>query len=369
MSNDIDIGDAHLFQMTTRNALTELFPSARVRELMATQSGWDPPTWCRLAGELGVAGLMVDERFGGSGLTARELGLVFEEAGRCLGGSPMFAVAGLAIPLLLQTGDAAACEKWLPGLCDGSLIATVMYADADGRWGPSRVGVHADDEDRLSGRSGYVIDAAQSDVIFAPAHTPDGLAVFAIESHAAGVEVTPLITLDQTRKQARVELTGAQGVRLDGGAAAPALDRAYAISCALLACELSGVAARCLDMTVEYARERVQFGRPIGSFQAVKQKLADLLIQVESARSAATAAVAAAADDSPDLWWTASLAKAYCSEAAMHASEETIQIHGGIGFTWEHDAHLYFKRARSGEELLGTAREHYGRVAEHVSKI
>jgi alkylation response protein AidB-like acyl-CoA dehydrogenase len=122
-------------------------------------------------------------------------------------------------------------------------------------------------------------------------------------------------------------------------------------------------------MTSEYARGRVQFGRPIGSFEAVKQKLADLLIQVESARSAATAAVAAAADDSPDLWWTASLAKAYCSEAAMHASEETIQIHGGIGFTWEHDAHLYFKRARSGEELLGTAGEHYDRVAEHVSQI
>jgi alkylation response protein AidB-like acyl-CoA dehydrogenase len=122
-------------------------------------------------------------------------------------------------------------------------------------------------------------------------------------------------------------------------------------------------------MTAEYARGRLQFGRPIGSFQAVKQKLADLLIQVESARSAATAAVAAAADHSPDLWWTASLAKAYCSEAAMHASEETIQIHGGIGFTWEHDAHLYFKRARTGEELLGTAREHYDRVAEHVSQI
>jgi len=368
MSNDIDVGDAHLFQMTTRDALAELFPSARVRELMATPSGWDHPTWRRLAGELGVAGLMVDERFGGSGLTARELGLVFEEAGRCLGGSPMLAVAGLAIPLLLQVGDADACKRWLPALCDGSLIATVMYADADGRWGPSRVDVRADG-DRLSGRGAFVIDASESDVIFTPARTPDGLAVFAIERRSAGVEVTPLITLDQTRKQARVELHGVQGVRLNGRAVVPAIDRAYAISCALLACELSGVAARCLDMTVEYARERVQFGRPIGSFQAVKQKLADLLIQVESARSAATAAVAAAADDSPDLWWTASLAKAYCSEAAMHASEETIQIHGGIGFTWEHDAHLYFKRARTGEELLGTAQEHYGRVAEHVSKV
>jgi acyl-CoA dehydrogenase len=368
MSDDIELGDAQLFQNTAHEVFTELFPSARVRELMATQSGWDAPTWRKLTGQLGVAGLMVEERFGGSGLTARELGLVFEEAGRCLGGTPMFAVAGLTIPLLLQTGDADALAGLLPKLCDGSLVATVIYADADGRWGPSRVAIRAEG-DRLFGRSGYVVDAAYSDLILTPARTPQGTAIFAVERDAAGVEVTPLVTLDQTRKQARVELSGARGVRLDGGAIDSALERAYATSCALLACELSGVAARCLEMTSEYARGRVQFGRPIGSFQAVKQKLADLLIQVESARSAATAAVAAAADDSPDLWWTASLAKAYCSEAAMHASEETIQLHGGIGFTWEHDAHLYFKRARTGEELLGAAGEHYDRVAEHVSQI
>jgi acyl-CoA dehydrogenase len=365
MSHDTGLADAQLLQHTTREVFTELFPSARVRELMATQSGFDLKDWRRLTGELGVTGLMVDEQFGGSGLSARELGVVFEQAGRSLGGAPMFAVAGLAIPLLLQCGDTAACTRWLPGLCDGSLLATVIYADADGRWGPAQVDIRADG-DRLSGRSGYVVDA-DSDLIFTTARTPDGPAVFAVERHGDGVEVTPLITLDQTRKQARVDFTGARGMRLD--TAAGSVDRAYATSCALLACELVGVAARCLDMTVEYARERVQFGRPIGSFQAIKQKLADLLIQVESARSAATAAVDAVAADSPDLCWTASLAKAYCSEAAMHASEETIQIHGGIGFTWEHDAHLYFKRARSGEELLGTAREHYDRVAEHLSHI
>jgi acyl-CoA dehydrogenase len=368
MSDDIDLGDAHLFQTTTRSVFTELFPSARVRELMASSSGWDPPTWRKLTGELGVAGLMVEERFGGSGLTARELGMVFEEAGRCLGGSPMFAVAGLTIPLLLHAGNADAHAGLLPKLCDGSLVATVIYADADGRWGPSRVDMRAEGG-RLFGCSGYVVDAADADLILTPARTPEGTAIFVVERDAAGVEVTPLVTLDQTRKQARVKLSGVRGIRLDSGAIDSALDRAYATSCALLACELSGVAARCLEMTSEYARGRVQFGRPIGSFQAVKQKLAELLIQVESARSAATAAVAAAANDSPDLWWTASLAKAYCSEAAMHASEETIQIHGGIGFTWEHDAHLYFKRARSGEELLGTAGEHYDRVAEHVSQI
>jgi acyl-CoA dehydrogenase len=366
MSHDGGLADAQLLQRTAREVFTELFPSTRVRELMATQSGFDRQDWRRLTGELGVTGLMVGEKFGGSGMSARELGVVFEEAGRSLGGAPLFAVAGLAIPLLLEVDNADACARWLPGLCEGSLLATVIYADADGRWGPAQVDIHADG-DRLFGRGGYVIDGAESDLIFTPARTPEGPVVFAVERHGTGVEVTRLITLDQTRKQAHVEFSGAPGVRLCG--ADHPLDRAYATSCALLACESAGVAARCLDMTAEYARERVQFGRPIGSFQAIKQKLADLLIQVESARSAATAAVEAVATDSPDLCWTASLAKAYCSEAAMHASEETIQIHGGIGFTWEHDAHLYFKRARTGQELLGAARKHYDLVAEHLSRI
>jgi alkylation response protein AidB-like acyl-CoA dehydrogenase len=368
MSDQIDLGDARLLQTTAREVFTELFGSQRLRELMATPSGWDRRSWQRLTGELGVAGLMVDESLGGSGLTARELGLIFEEAGRCLGGGPMFAVAGLAIPLLLFSGDTDACKRWLPPLCDGSLIATVIYADSDGRWGPSQVDIRAED-DRLFGRSGYVIDAAASELILTPARTPEGPAIFAVETRTDGVEVTPLVTLDQTRKQARVEFTGAQGVRLQSAAAEDGLERAYALSCALLACELCGVAARCLELTADYARERVQFGRPIGSFQAIKQKLADLLIQVESARSAATAAVGAAATNSPDLWWTASLAKSYCADAAMHASSETIQIHGGIGFTWEHDAHLYFKRARTGQELLGSVDSHYERVGTHLSSI
>jgi alkylation response protein AidB-like acyl-CoA dehydrogenase len=366
MSDDSTLADAQLLRHTVRQVFTELFPTSRVRELMATPSGFDGGDWRRLTGELGVSGLMVDEQFGGSGLSVRELGVVFEEAGRSLGGEPIFAVAGLAIPLLLEAGDADACARWLPGLCDGSLLATVIYADAEGRWGPAHVDVRADNE-RLSGSAGFVVGAADADLIFAPARTAEGPAVFAVERDGPGVTITPLITLDQTRKQARVEFADAPAIRLDG--AEHPLDRAYGTSCALLACELVGVAARCLDMTAAYARERVQFGRAIGSFQAIKQKLADLLIRVESARSAATAAVEAAATGSPDLWWTASLAKAYCAEAAMHASEQTIQIHGGIGFTWEHDAHLYFKRARTGQELLGNSVEHYEHVAEHLSRI
>ena len=367
MSEQLAPADEQLLRDTVHKVFGELFGSSDVRRLMATDTGWDSATWRRLVGQLGVAGIAVDEKFGGSGLSAREAGLVFEEAGRCLAATPLLAVTGLAIPLLQAAGDATACERWLPGLCDGTVIATVVYADGDGRFGPDGVGVRAEGES-LFGTGGYVVDAAIADVLFTPARTADGIAIFAVERNTPGVTVTPLVTLDQTRKQAHVVFDGARGVRLScSGSTGCALEQAYATSCALLACELSGVAAQCLDMTAEYVRSRVQFGRPIGSFQAVKQMLAELLIRVESARSASTAAVGAVG--TPDLWWTASVAKAYCSEAAMRAAEETIQLHGGIGFTWEHDAHLYFKRARAGEEMLGTAREHYARVSEYLSQI
>lgn len=367
MSEQLAPADEQLLRSTVHEVFGELFPSRVVRELMATETGWDPTIWRRLVGELGVAGISVDETFGGSGLSVREAGLVFEEAGRCLGPTPLLAVTGLAIPLLQAAGDTTACERWLPGLCDGTLIATVVYADAHGRFGPDRITVRAEG-DCLFGTGGYVVDAAISDVLFTPACTADGIAIFAVERNTPGVTVTPLVTLDQTRKQARVTFDGARGIRLRcSGSTASALEQAYATSFALLACELTGVAAQCLDMTAEYALSRVQFGRKIGSFQAVKQKLAELLIRVESARSASAAAVAAAG--TADLWWTASLAKAYCSEAAMRVAEETIQLHGGIGFTWDHDAHLYFKRARTGEEVLGSAREHYGRVGDYLSEI
>ena len=366
MSIQVELAHEKALRDTVRGAFHQMFSSRTVRDFMATDTGWDPATWQRLVREVGVAGIAVGERFGGSALSAREAGLVFEEAGRCLATAPLLAVTGLAVPLLCAARDDAASERWLPALCDGSLIATVAYADAHGRFGPDRVDVRAK-ADRLFGTGGYVVDAASADVVFTPARTADGPAIFAVERGAPGVEIRSLVTLDQTRKQSHVVFDNAPAVRLRVADPAEALNEAFATSCALLACELSGVAAKCLDVTAEYARTRIQFGRPIGSFQAVKQKLAELLIRVESARSAATAAVAAVG--TPDLWWTASLAKAYCSEASMRAAEETIQLHGGIGFTWEHDAHLYFKRARSGEELLGTAREHYARVGEHLRQI
>ncbi|HTR70751.1 MAG TPA: acyl-CoA dehydrogenase family protein [Mycobacteriales bacterium] len=348
-----------------RAAFAEASPSSEVRAQMATARGWDPAVWGRLCGELGVSGLAVDEASGGSGLGYAELAMVFEEAGRVLLCAPLLSVAGLAIPLLAALADARVSERLLPGLLDGTSIVAVVTADGDGRDVADHPGVVAEG-DQLSGRGGFVIDGAHADAMLVPARGADGLGVFVVDPGTPGVTITSLITLDQTRKQARLDLDGVPAQRVGSGDASPAVARALDVARAMLASEQVGVAQHSLDMTVAYAKQRVQFGRPIGSFQALKQELAELLILVESARSAAYAAAEAAASDADDLSLIAAVAAAYCSEAASVTTAQAIQLHGGIGFTWEHDAHLYFKRARASEEMLGTPRAHYEKVAELI---
>jgi alkylation response protein AidB-like acyl-CoA dehydrogenase len=213
----------------------------------------------------------------------------------------------------------------------------------------------------------FVLDGNVANLLVVAARTPAGLSLFAVEGDAPGLTRTPLATMDQTRKQARLELAGVAGqlIGADGGASA-GLSRTLDLAAVALAAEQVGGAQRCLDMSVEYAKERVQFGRPIGSFQAIKHKCADMLLEVESAKSAAYYAGWAAAESSDELPVVASLAKAYCSDAYFHAAAENIQIHGGIGFTWEHDAHLYFKRAKSSELLLGDPTYHRELLAQRI---
>jgi len=297
--------------------------------------------------------------------------VVFEEAGRVLWCAPLLSVTGLAIPLLLALDDRGQLDRLLPDLLAGRSIATVATCDAEGRTLPGATAFRTTTVEggraRLSGVSGYVVDGAVAEIFLVPAVTGAGLEVFAVRSGEPGVRVTPLVTLDQTRKQARLELDGAEGQRVGSGDATAAVARSFATAQALLACELAGVASRSLEMTVEYVKHRVQFGRAIGSFQAVKQKAADMLIKVESAKSAAHAAARAVATGDDQLFAIASVASAYCAEAAVAVTADAIQLHGGIGFTWEHDAHLYFKRALAGEQLLGSPAEHYDRVADHLA--
>jgi acyl-CoA dehydrogenase len=345
MSDD----DLTLLRETVRAAFDDLSPMTEVRRLMDTEPGWDRAVWTRLCREIGLAGLAVPESCGGTGGCAVELGVVFEEAGRSLLAAPLFATAGLAVPLLLALADTDALG-YLPEICDGSLVATVATAE---------VTVSGD---RLSGEAGYVIDGASADLILVLAQDH---AVFAVYGTADGLRRTPLVTLDPTRKQARLTFDQVPAHRIGAANAEPAIRHALDVARALLANEQAGGAARCLAATVEYAGSRVQFGRPIGSFQAVKQQAADLLIQVESARSAAITAAQAAAGrpEAPELPVAAAVAQAYCSEAFVRVAAGMIQLHGGIGFTWEHDAHLYFKRAWTSRELLGRPEDHLEALA------
>jgi alkylation response protein AidB-like acyl-CoA dehydrogenase len=354
---------------SVRRFLQEKSPSTEVRLLMETTDGFDQAVWDQMANQLGLQSLAIPEAYGGAGFSFVELTVVFEEMGAALLCAPYFSTVGLAANALLSSGDESAKKDLLPGIAEGTTKATFALTEDSGHWDVESVGLLASGGPQwtLSGHKMYVIDGHTSDLILVVARTGDGVSLFAVEGSAPGLVRTPLATMDQTRKQARLEFSSTPA-RLIGeeGAAAPAVRRTLDLAAVALAAEQVGGAQRCLDMAVDYAKTRIQFGRPIGSFQAIKHKCADMLLEVESAKSAAYYAGWAAAEDSDELPVVASLAKSYCSEAYFHAASENIQIHGGIGFTWEHDAHLYFKRAKSSELLLGDPSYHRELLAQRI---
>jgi alkylation response protein AidB-like acyl-CoA dehydrogenase len=352
-----------------RAFLTRHWPETEVRRLTEDPAGFDRGTWRRLANELGLQGLAVPERFGGSGFGPVELGVVFEELGRALAGGPFLASVGLATTALLASGDDAACERYLPGLAAGEQVATLALPEDGGSWDVHDVATRADagtDGWTLTGTKNYVLDGCAADLLLVVARSAGGVGLFAVDADAAGatLERAPLATFDLTRRQARVELR-ATPARLVGaeGEGAPAVEQALRTGAVLLAAEQVGVAAWALDTAVAYAGIREQFGRPIGSFQAVKHKCADMLLRLEGARSASAFALWAAAERPEELPRAAAIAKSYCSEAASFCAAQCLQVHGGIGFTWEHPTHLYLKRAKSAESLLGSPAQHRSELA------
>ncbi len=350
--------------------LAEKSPEAEVRRLMATEEGYDPAVWRQMADQLGLQSLAIPEEYGGAGFGFVELVVVLEEMGAALLCAPFFSSAVLAAQALLTSGDAKAKDRWLPGIATGERIATLALTEDSGRWdldAPELAARLDDDGWLLEGHKSFVLDGQLATLLFVVARTAGGLGLFAVEGDAEGLVRTPLSTMDQTRKQARLEFarTPAEPVGAPGEAG-PGIEKTLQLAAVALAAEQIGGAQHCLDSSVEYAKTRIQFGRPIGSFQAIKHKCADLLLEVESARSAAYYAGWAAAEDSDELPLVASLAKSYCSETYFHAAAENIQIHGGIGFTWEHDAHLYFKRAKSSELLFGDPAYHRELLAQRI---
>jgi alkylation response protein AidB-like acyl-CoA dehydrogenase len=356
-----------MLQGVLRDFLSARSSEEAVRSQMSDPSGYDHTLWRQMAGELGLQSLAIPEEYGGSGFTFVELGIVLEELGRALTVSPFFASAVMASQLLLALGDEGANKEYLPGLASGELIATVALAEDSGSWQPADVAATATESEGawvIDGHKNYVLDGAAAGLLLVAARVDGQVGVFAVDSMASGLTKTALETMDQTRKQARLEFV-ATPARLVG--ALDAGDAALAVmldhSMVALAAESLGGTAKVLDMAVEYAKVREQFGRPIGSFQAIKHKCASMLVDVESSRSAvyyALWAVSAADDEVPKV---ASLAKAFCVDAYLAACGENIQIHGGIGFTWEHPAHLYLKRAKNAQSFLGSSDLHRQRLA------
>lgn len=357
-----------------RRFLEAKSPVTEVRRLMDTTDGYDPAVWAQMANELGLQSLAIPEQYGGQGFGFIELGIVFEEMGRALLCAPYFATVALATSAVLVQGSEADQRSLLPELASGATIATLAFTEPSGKWDASGVTVEAvpaGADFTITGTKTYVIDGHVANSIIVVARDPgtsgtDGIGFFVVDGDADGLTRTPLATMDQTRKQARLDFDTTPATRLGEPNAHAALKKVLDLATTMLVNESVGGAQKVLEMSVDYAKERIQFGRPIGSFQAIKHKCADMLLEVESGRSAAYYAAAMAAEDSDELAVNASLAKAYVSDAYFHAAAENIQIHGGIGFTWEHDAHLYFKRAKSSEVLLGDATYHRELVAQHI---
>ena len=355
---------------TVRAFLEAKSPETEVRKQMDTADGYDTAVWGQMGGELGLQGLIIPEEFGGSGYSYVELGVVLEEMGRALLCAPFFSTVALAANALLQSGDDLAKKTYLPGIASGETIATLAFTEPSGKWDEAGITMTASgsgDAWTLNGTKSFVLDGVTASLIIVAARTGKGVSLFAVDGGASGLARTALSTMDQTRKQAKLDFanTPAKLIGADGDGW-KVLSTVLDLAAVALAAEQVGGAQKVLEMAVDYAKVRVQFGRPIGSFQAIKHKCADMLLEVESAKSAAYYAMWCAAEMNDELPSVASLAKAYCSEAYFHATAENIQIHGGIGFTWEHPAHLYFKRAKSSELLFGDPSYHRELLAQRI---
>ena len=355
---------------TVRAFLEAKSSEEAVREQMETENGFDPAVWSQMGEQMGLQGLHIPEEYGGSGYGYVELGIVLEEMGRALLCAPFFSTVVLAANTLLLSGDEDAKKAYLPGIASGETIATLAYTEPSGKWDESGITMEATasgDGYTLSGTKSFVLDGDTANLIIVAAKTAAGTSLFAVDGDAAGLTKTSLSTMDQTRKQAKLDFDNTPATLIgEEGTGWDTLQAVLDLAAVSLAAEQVGGAQMVLEMAVEYAKVRVQFGRPIGSFQAIKHKCADMLLEVESAKSAAYYGMWCASEMNDELPSTASLAKAYCSEAYFHAAAENIQIHGGIGFTWEHPAHLYFKRAKSSELLFGDPTYHREQLAQRI---
>ncbi len=368
--------EQEMLRQSAREFLNSECAMPYVREMMENDRGYSEDQWKKMA-DLGWVGLIIPEEFGGAGLNMVDMVVVLEEMGRAVMPGPFFASAILGGMAIALGGSAEQKQRYLPDLATGKIKATLAQVEESGRWDAEGIALPAKAAGKgfaISGTKLFVHDAHNADVLVVPVRTggagTDGITMLLVDAKAKGVSIRLLKTMDQTRKLCEVQFdgvsVGSDSVLGQVGQGWPLLDRLIDSAKVAMCAEMCGGAQRVLEMSVEYAKVREQFGKPIGSFQAIQHKCANMMVQVESAKSATYYAAWAVANDVPEAHLAACMAKAYCSDAYRFVAAEGIQIHGGIGFTWEHDMHLYFKRAKGSEVTFGDATWNRELVAQVV---
>lgn len=351
---------------TVRDFLEKESDEKRVRELMVSEQGYDPLCWSRMAEELGIVGLIVSERHGGAGFGMVELAIVAEEMGRALLCAPYLGSAVLATSALELAADEAAQNEILPKLASGEAVGTLAFSEVANPWDLSAIAMTAESSEsefKLSGEKIYVLDGLIASEIIAAARADGELALFRVAADAPGFSREALPPLDPTRRLAALRFDRTPATRISSGDISDKLELALERAIVTLAAEQLGGAQCVLEMATDYAKTRFQFGRPIGSFQVIKHQCADMLVEVEFARSAVYNAAFESEEDPVSASIAARMAKSYCSETYLDVANRNIQVHGGMGFTWEHGAHLYYKRAKASEVLFGSPSYHRERMA------
>ncbi len=373
--------EQQMIRDTAESFLAEVSSSEAVRKAMASDTGFDDALWQQICAEMYWQAIHIPEEFGGMGLGYVELVAMMEQMGRYLLCAPFYSTVCLGVNTLLLAASEEQKAKYLTAICEGSLTATLAYCGPrGGRSADAVTATYREDGDSvvINGESSFVVDGMTAGLILVAARAEgsrggEGVSLFAVPADTAGLERKSLPTLDQTRKMASLsfsEVKVSADNRLGGaGKGWAVLDKALDLATIALAAEQMGGSQQLLDSTVEYTKERVQFNRPIASFQSIKHKAADMMLRVEAARSAVYYA-ACVADEAlqngplaNELAEAASIAKTYCSEAYFKNAGESMQMHGGVGFTWEYDVHLYFKRAKGSEHMLGNPSWHRERLA------
>ncbi|ASP48299.1 acyl-CoA dehydrogenase family protein [Cognaticolwellia beringensis] len=367
---------------TAEAFLAEVSSSEAVRTAMATEQGYEDKIWQRICAEMYWQAIHIPEEYGGMGLGYVELVVMLEEMGRYLLCSPFFSTVCLGANALIIAGTPEQKQQYLSEICEGSLTATLAYTGKNGQWGADAVQatvIPQGDNYLLNGSFRYVPDGHTASLIIVAVRDEgssgeDGISLFTLDAHTPGVSRTWLPTMDETRKQAEITLDNVivSKAHLMGAQskAWPQLNKIIHLATIATAAEQTGGAQQILDLTVEYTKERVQFGRPVAGFQAVKHQAADMMLRAEVAKSAVYYAACVAEEAinggplAGELAEAASVAKSYCSDGYFKNASDAIQLHGGVGFTWEYDVHLYFKRAKSSELFLGNAAYHREQVAK-----